>query len=182
MNTKNNQRFQNNENKIQTALMEMLEKQKDFQNITVQQICAVAKINRSTFYAHFLDIRDLTEKCEMQFRAVLRGKLEKSYGESEQSFSEQLQLQFLQFIKNHINFYRLYFLQHSYDSSTIPNGPNQVWLSKDIEDEPAKAEQYRCAFYQAGITAILEKWVKGGCNTSPQRIQSILCQHLPEKL
>ncbi len=58
MNKKNNERFQNTEVKIQQNLLELLET-KDFNKITVREICASAHINRSTFYSHYLASRDI---------------------------------------------------------------------------------------------------------------------------
>ena len=63
MNTKNNLSFRNNENKIQNSLLQLLE-DNDIDNITVKQICAVAGINRSTFYSHYDDILSLIHIIE----------------------------------------------------------------------------------------------------------------------
>ena len=49
------------EKRIQEALLELL-KVKNIQQITVRAICEMADINRSTFYAHYLDVYDLLEK------------------------------------------------------------------------------------------------------------------------
>lgn len=61
MNTKNNKRKKESIRKIQKAFMELIQT-KDYKDITVTMICTLAKINRSTFYASYLDVYDLVDK------------------------------------------------------------------------------------------------------------------------
>lgn len=171
MNTKNNQRFQESEKKIQTALVELL-KTKKVQNITIQDICNMSGVNRTTFYAHFSDIRELTERSEIQIREAAMIAFQEDG--SEQQSAQQWQLFFLRSMKNSMNFYHLYFQCHK--NEPAQNGPAQVWLF----DASAHLDNYRQAFYRAGIEAILRQWVEGGCADSPEIIQSVLSQRLPE--
>ena len=48
------------ENIICNSFLELL-KNKDFEKITVADVCRVAKINRGTFYLHYRDINDLID-------------------------------------------------------------------------------------------------------------------------
>ena len=52
-------------NEIKQALISLLE-EKNFNTVTVRDITARAKINRGTFYLHYLDKYDLLEKCEQE--------------------------------------------------------------------------------------------------------------------
>lgn len=58
MNTKNNQRFKDTEIRMQSVMLELM-KYMEFEKITVKKICEKAQVNRSTFYAHFIDIYDM---------------------------------------------------------------------------------------------------------------------------
>ena len=61
MNTKNNMRFRETQIRMEAAMLDLM-KHLDFEKITVKQICQKAGVNRSTFYAHFIDIYDMLEK------------------------------------------------------------------------------------------------------------------------
>ena len=50
---------------ITTAFWQLL-RQKPMEKITVKEICALAQINRGTFYRHFQDCYDLMEQLEAQ--------------------------------------------------------------------------------------------------------------------
>lgn len=60
MNTKNNQRFKDTEIRMQSVMLELM-KYMEFEKITVKKICEKAQVNRSTFYAHFIDINDMLD-------------------------------------------------------------------------------------------------------------------------
>ena len=66
MNTKNNQRRKNSITKIENAFMRLLQ-EKEVHTISITDICKLANVNRTTFYANYLDIYDLVEKIEDYF-------------------------------------------------------------------------------------------------------------------
>ena len=70
MNTKNNKRFYETEIRMEAAMLEIM-KNTEFEKITVKKICEKANVNRSTFYAHFIDIYDMIDKMEMELSREL---------------------------------------------------------------------------------------------------------------
>ncbi len=50
-------------NAIKDAFLD-LRKKKTLKNITVKELCEKAMVNKSTFYSHYTDIFDLTDKLE----------------------------------------------------------------------------------------------------------------------
>lgn len=104
MNKKNNQRFHDTEVRMEAAMLELM-KTMEFEKITVKKICEKAEVNRSTFYAHFLDIYDMLDKMEKE----LRKELLESYHEYSESltFSEQSFICFLEHIRKHQYFYKI---------------------------------------------------------------------------
>jgi AcrR family transcriptional regulator len=61
MNTANNKRKQESVTKIKKAFVELLQT-KEIKDISVTDICKITNLNRSTFYANFLDVYDLADK------------------------------------------------------------------------------------------------------------------------
>lgn len=58
-------RAEKSRNKIINTFFRLRSK-KNLEKITVTEICKIAKINKSTFYAHFHDIYDLSDYLETQ--------------------------------------------------------------------------------------------------------------------
>ena len=60
MNTKNNRRRRESVEKIEKAFVKLLQTE-ELKRITVADICKESGLNRSTFYANFLDVYDLAD-------------------------------------------------------------------------------------------------------------------------
>lgn len=58
-------RIEKTKNSIINAFIE-LRAQKSIEKITIKELCEKAKINKSTFYSHYMDIYDLTEQIETE--------------------------------------------------------------------------------------------------------------------
>ena len=59
---KNESKYFNTSVKMDEALLSILEK-KDFEYITIKEICDAAGVNRSTFYLHYENTYDLLQEA-----------------------------------------------------------------------------------------------------------------------
>ena len=60
MNKPNNKRKKESQEKIEKAFIELIQT-RNIEEITVTYICYITGLNRSTFYANYLDIYDLVD-------------------------------------------------------------------------------------------------------------------------
>ena len=60
---------------IYNAFIEMRSK-KALERISVKELCELADINKSTFYAHYLDIYDLSDKIESEITAEIMKEID----------------------------------------------------------------------------------------------------------
>lgn len=63
-------RIEKTKHGIYNAFIEMRSK-KDLEHISVKELCELSNINKSTFYAHYLDIYDLSDKIESEITAEI---------------------------------------------------------------------------------------------------------------
>ena len=63
MNTPNNKRRKESQEKIERIFVELIQ-EKNLNEISVTDICKKANLNRSTFYANYLDVYDLADKIK----------------------------------------------------------------------------------------------------------------------
>ncbi|MBE6829351.1 MAG: hypothetical protein E7519_03990 [Ruminococcaceae bacterium] len=175
MNTKNNQRFQDNEKKIEECLVSMLKTQ-DISLITVRSICQAANINRSTFYSHYQDIYDLLDKLEKKMNACLIGQYDTVERNGSFFMTAEFFVPFLNFIKCNQSFYRATLNKRK--SFPIETGFEPLWntivkpysLHNGITEE--EEMMYYFVFYQAGVTMCLKRWVDQGCQVPVEQICS----------
>lgn len=182
MNKKSTEIFLDTERKIQKNFIELLNN-KDINRITVTELCKKSKINRSTFYAHYVDIYDLLEKLETSMNEKIVSHCSPEELGDILFTSEKFFLPFLKFIKNNKNFYKACLQKRK--NFPIEEGSSRIFnlvvkphcLKNNITDEDKM--MYYFVFFQAGITMVLKRWVDNDCVDSEEDICKIIINCLP---
>lgn len=168
MNTTNNKRKKESQQKIEKIFIELIQ-DKNINEIKVTDIVKLAKINRSTFYANYIDIYDLANK--------LKDRLYNDYllFYKEENKNKKHSYNFLPMfkdIKNNQLFYKTLFklnfdFRDYYKSDTEKDETIKYYgTTKNID--------YHIEFFKAGLTAIIKKWLENGCMESPEEMVQIL--------
>ena len=166
MNISNNKRRKETRDKISKVFITLLQT-KEINEISVTDICKLAKINRSTFYVNYLDIYDLADKI----RQYLEQDVFSLYQEErDTNHNSNDYLKLFKHIKDNQIFYKTYF-KLKMDQNIISQ-EYDYQLSKELYDD--KYIDYHMEFFKAGLNAIIKKWLSNGCKESPEEIESIL--------
>ncbi len=164
MNIKNNKRRKESKEKIEKAFIELLQ-HRELSDISVSEIIKKAELNRSTFYANYLDIYDLADKI----RDRLMAQVNSLYGDDAFNNCGSDYARLFYHIKENQIFYNTYFKlgydKHSFDLSVLK--------SDDLTVNDGYLE-YHVEFHKAGLNAIIKKWLKGGCKESPEVMVKII--------
>ena len=170
MNKTNNKRNQKSEDAIRKAYLNLVVSRNDPETITVSDICKKAGINRTTFYAHYLDINDLLTSIYdwmmQEFLNVFNEEIENNH----HSFDF---LKLFRNIKENQIFYKLYFkLGFDFKQIFLKNGESFDIAGSYFKD--MSHVDYHVEFFSAGITAMIQKWLDSGCKESPETMGKIL--------
>ena len=166
MNTKNNRRKRASMQKIEQVLVELLQT-KELNQISVSDICKRAGLNRSTFYANYVDIYGLAdairEKLEDQVAELYKDEIE-------QGFNSNNYLLLFQHIAQNQIFYRTYF-KLGYDEkykilAYVYNLAKKHFDNRFIE--------YHMEFFKSGLTKIIKLWLQNGCKETPEEMFEIV--------
>lgn len=178
MNTRNNQRAKDTRERIIRAVFEdiVLEK-KPISRITVRDVCDKARINRSTFYAHFLDVYDVMEKVEATMAKGLTERFLAALDEGNGLSACFLSL--FEYVREYQGFYRVYF-----DTS---NHPGVIGIAWDLLQDKLRGLSYQSLGYQSeeemkyhgvffihGLTAMLRQWIDRDCQEEPRDLLGLL--------
>lgn len=167
MNKVNNKRKKNSQEKIEKAFLELIQT-KEVNEITVTDICKMTNLNRSTFYANYIDIYDLIENIKEKminnFFSIYKDEVEKKC----HSYNF---LKLFYHIKENQLFYKTYFKLNIDLTNAVlfidEKELNTFYLNKeDIE--------YHIEFFKAGLNALIKKWLDTNCKKSPEEINKIL--------
>ena len=169
MNTKNNKRRRESVERIRNAFFTLLRKN-DLQNIKVSELCKLAEINRSTFYANYVDIYDLADKTCLELKKEV-DRLFYLSADSKNYESEFLKL--LNHIYDHRELYLFYFKLGNERNIVQPDSFHDTQLLKNLF---GKHVNYHIAFFKNGFNAIVKLWLENGCRESPREMCDILLQ------
>ncbi len=165
MNTKNNKRRQATRESIEAVFAALLQT-REITRITVREICERAGINRSTFYANYLDVYDLADTIrdglEAQVNALYEGDISYNCGLD--------YLRLFRHIRDNRSLYDTYF-KLGYDHRQVVDlgniGKRQRWVPEEHLD-------YHVEFHKAGLNAIIKKWLSSGCVETPEEMVRII--------
>lgn len=165
MNTKNNKRRRDSQEKLEKAFIALLQTRK-IQEITVSDLVKATGLNRSTFYANYIDIFDLADK--------VREKLENDFGNlfsdydyfNERTGADKM----FAHIKENPIFYKTYF-KLCYDEKHLIS----IYDSRRAVQEHMDSNiKYHIEFFRNGLNAIIKLWLAGGCQESPEEMAQVL--------
>ena len=183
---KNESKYFNTAKKMNDALITLLET-KDYEYITIKEICNIANVNRSTFYLHYSNMNDLLEETikslHLSFNSHFKSKENESTIISKDNLEDLLLINddnlipYLNFIKENKNIYKV-----------LKNHPQLFNENKTYEqmfrklfvpimnrfglDE--KWHKYLMDFYISGLTSIVLDWVYDDCKISVQEVSDFI--------
>ena len=167
MNVKNNRRRKESKEKIEKAFVEMLQT-KEIKDITVSDIIKNTGLNRSTFYANYIDIFDLADKT----RERLESEFSNLFADYDYFNERYGALKMFTHIKENQIFYNTYF-KLCYDDKHLIS----ICDPKRAEQENvAENLKYHIEFFRNGLNAIIKLWLSGGCKESPEEMAAVLKQ------
>lgn len=183
---KSESKYFNTANRIDEAFISLLDK-KDFESITVKEICQKAGVNRSTFYLHYDTTDDLLMECnEYAIKKFLNSTSGANLTHKDIDNLSIKELNFvtpehlvpwLKFIKNNKSLFKTYFYKFS---NLVIEKNNKLLFSNianPIFDKLKVAEnskKYYFQFHLEGIMAIVKLWVKNNCKEEIEEICNII--------
>lgn len=166
MNTKNNKRKRESMQKIEQVLIEFLQT-KELTQISVSDICKKANLNRSTFYANYVDIYELADTI----REKLEARVAELYkDEITQGFNSNNYLVLFQHIAQNQIFYRTYFklgYDEKYKILTYDYELAQKHFGSSLIE-------YHMEFFKSGLTRIIKLWLQNGCKETPEEMFEVI--------
>lgn len=165
MNVKNNKRRRESQEKIEKAFIELLQT-RELKEITVSDIIKKTELNRSTFYANYIDIFDLSDKT----REKLETEFTNLFAEYDYFNERSGALKMFGHIKENQIFYKTYF-KLCYDDKHLIS----IYDKKRAEKEHINSNiKYHIEFFRNGLNAIIKLWLAGGCQESPEEMAEVL--------
>ena len=173
--------------KMDEALIALLN-EKDFEYITIKEICQKAGVNRSTFYLHYENTADLLAETGQRLLDDFRSYFMVDTVALTAHFAdcEEKELNFI--TEEYLHPYLSYIRDNRHVFATILKHANSFHfdavfqrLFQHVFDPilhrfgyPAEERKYVMMFYLSGINALVLEWLKDGCRKSIEEVSHII--------
>lgn len=175
MNTKNNQRTRLSKLLFKNALMDLLKEKGSVAKISVRELCDRAELNRSTFYAHYNEPKDLLYEIETELLDATEEHLKK-IGEENDAGAHKYILSFLQYIRQNDKQFRTLLIDSAdpdFRSRFMQQSIIQFVNNLRIE-LPKELEQYIFSYILNGSTGIIIQWIRSDYAVNENEIVNLL--------
>lgn len=191
---KSESKYFNTAIKMDEAFMELLE-EKDFEYISVKEICERAGVNRSTFYLHYEVIGDLLEESI----SYMNGKFLEYFDQNDENIAERIDVVDLKELHlvtpSYLKPYLEYIKEHQRIFLTAIKRSNALRLSDTYDrmfthvfnpimdrfSVSEKEKKYLLSFYMNGILAVIKSWISGNCEDDIDFIVKIISERIHPK-
>ena len=184
---KNESKYFNTAIKMDEALLSLLEK-KDFEYITVKEICEVAGVNRSTFYLHYENTADLLKETtryildkHFAYYNVQSKDIIGSLGDSDPKelifITREYLMPYLTFVKENRRIFKLA-IKH-FHAMNMDQVYNQMF---EYIFEPILARfhvsqnkrPYVIKFYLTGVFSVVMEWLNNDCSDEENLVIEVI--------
>ncbi len=173
--------------KMDLALMEILSK-KEFEYITVSEICKKAGVNRSTFYLHYENTSELLNETArylindfISYFNFDKNFMEKGFFETEEKelifISEKYLEPYLSYIKDNRKVFSTALIRKSSLGFESTYQKMFDYIFSPIMEKfgyPESEKKYIIKFYLNGITAVINEWLLENCEKTTEEIIAII--------
>ena len=172
--------------RMDEALIECLAK-KDFEYITVKEICEKAGVNRSTFYLHYETIADLlnecveytNSKCFQKYSSELadiQRRLSSEHLEDLIFISPEYLMPYFEFVRENKRLFKVALSQPTSLNAESTFRQLFVNIFSPVLDRfhfSEKDKSYIIMFYIGGLVAIVKEWIGRDCADPIEQIVDV---------
>lgn len=184
---KNESKYFNTAVKMDMALIALLEK-KDFEYISVKEICVAAGVNRSTFYLHYENTSDLLKETtryiiDRHFSYYKENSkkpslcLESCKKEELLFITDEYLTPYLMFIKENQRLFKVAVKEfHSMNMGEVYGKMFEQIFTPILARfcVPEAEHAYVMKFYLTGVLGVVMEWLNGGCTDDMRTVVKVI--------
>ena len=184
---KNESKYFNTAIKMDEALITLLEK-KDFEYITIKEICDTAGVNRSTFYLHYENTSDLLKETtryiidkHLAYYEIDKKRISLQFETCKREellfITDEYLVPYLTFIKDNQRLFKVSIKQfNSLNMAEVYSKMFKYIFNPILErfHVPEKERAYVMKFYLTGVFAIVMEWLDKNCSDDIKTVIEVI--------
>ena len=176
MKKKENRKIRITKMVFQDSLIELL-KTKPILNITVKDICELADMSRSTFYAHYKDQYDLLRQIEKDTLDYFEGMLNQYQNSVNKKEISQMLEEMLAYIATNSNSIQVLLSENGdidFQKKIFQHFTNNRQVIKYFSEKHKDNEIYYSVFLVHGAIGLVQHWLKNNASIPAQQLAKML--------
>ena len=161
MNMKDNQRTRLSKKMFQNAVLALLEEKGGVEKISVRELCEKAELNRSTFYAHYAEPREVLAEVEDEILSETAAHIQK-IGAQIAGGGKDFLSSFLRYIRDNDKVFRVLLVtaaDPAFKSRFIQLAFLQLFEHLQVNME-AEKQQYILSYLLYGSLGVITQWIR----------------------
>ena len=159
---------------LKQALVELL-MEKDFEEISITELCDRAEVNRGSFYYHFVDKYDMVEKFKQEILEEIHEYFE---SETDKPYDEMLKGH-LQYLSDHMPMIHAAYKAGAVDfpeiiSDVIKDTFTIDYHQFDVEEAFNLPFEYAMKTYISAVTIIITDWISNNGDKSVDEMYDLI--------
>ena len=184
---KSESKYFNTATKMDEALIMLLEK-KDFEYITIKEICDTAGVNRSTFYLHYENTSDLLKETtryiidkHLAYYEIDKTRISLQFETCKREellfITDEYLVPYLKFIKDNQRLFKVSIKQfNSFNMNEVYGRMFEHIFNPILERFHVleKERAYVMKFYLTGVFAIVMEWLDKNCSHDMETVTRVI--------
>ena len=184
---KNESKYFNTAIRMDEALITLLEK-KDFEYITIKEICDTAGVNRSTFYLHYENTSDLLKETaryiidkHLAYYEIDKTRISLQFETCKREellfITDEYLVPYLTFIKDNQRLFKVSIKQFNSLSMDEVYGRMFEHVFNPILERfnvPQNERSYVIKFYLTGVFAVIMEWIDNKCSDDMATVVKVI--------
>jgi len=161
---------------LQDSLIELM-KTKPILSITIKDICELADMSRSTFYAHYHDQYDLLHQIQEEKLSYFEGLLTKYKDKQNKKEITEMVEEMFTYIANNINSVQVLLSENGdidFQKRIFRHFTNHKHVTKYFTDDQKDNEAYYSVFVIHGCIGLVQHWLKNNASMPVPQLAKML--------
>lgn len=159
----------------QTLLILMVEK--SFNKITIKELCKLADLNRSTFYANYTDINELLFDIHTDFFHGISEVLESSRKASQEYDNEEYMgklTEVIKYLQENKETFQL--LLSNNEENLFEKNLLNYYVSLYVKENDSYMERYIFMYHAIGSFSLVSQWLQEETPYSSDKLAKLICE------
>ena len=175
MNVKDNQRTRLSKKMFREAMLDLMEEKGGIEKISVRELCERAELNRSTFYAHYTEPREVLRETEEEILALTAEHI-RQIGAQMTGGGKEFLASFMRYIRDNDRVFRVLLItaaDPAFKSRFVQLALLQLFEHLQIKTD-AEKQQYIYSFLMYGSLGVITQWIRSDYAVTVSEIVDLL--------